>query len=163
MNTDPEIRKDVFTWFGGAAYAVQCFEVELCTLLLLVRRLKNPSTTPQQLEDLDTKLSKKTLGRLLLELGKHLTVHPDFQAMLNSYLDRRNYLMHRFFFDHALDLLSSTGCQMMVSELRDIHASLKEADQIAQAMSANVRKKLGISEDQILALVSAELQRFTNE
>jgi hypothetical protein len=163
MNADPEIRKEVFAWFGGAGYAAQCFEVELCTLLLLVRRLKDPSATRQHLEDLDTKLSKRNLGTLLRELAKHLTIRPDFQAMLDGYLDRRNYLMHRFFFDHASDLLSAAGCQKMISELKGIHASLNEADQIAQAMSANIRKALGMSEDQVQALVSTELHWMTND
>lgn len=163
MSADPEIKKEVFAWFGGAAYAAQCFEVELCTLLLLVHRLKNSSATPQQLDDLDTKLSKRNLGTLLRELAKHLTIHPDFQALLDNYLDRRNYLMHRFFFDHASDLLSPAGCQKMISELRDIHASLNEADQIAQVMSANIRKTLGMSQDQIQALLTAELHRITDD
>jgi len=163
MTDDSGIRKDVFAWFGAAAYAAQCFEVELCILLLLVRRLKNPSATPQELDELNDRLSKKTLGALLRKLGKHLEIHPDFKAMLDGYLDKRNYLMHHFFSDHSTYLLTRNGCQKMIDELKEYHTALKEADSIAQTMSKNMRKHLGISEDDIQALVQTKLHGFVDE
>jgi len=51
----------------------------------------------------------------------------------------------------------------MVDEPKDHQAALKEADSIAQAMSKNVRMHLGISEDEIQALVGSELHGFVNE
>lgn len=38
------------------------------------------------------------------------------------------------------------------------HSSINEADQTAQVMSLKIRKALGISEDQIQALLRAELR-----
>ncbi len=163
MNDESEVRKDVFAWFGSTAYAAQCFEVELCILLLLVRRLNEPSITPEELEIVDTKLSRGTLGTLLRELKKHLVIHPDFQKMLDGYLDKRNFLMHYFFFDHAGDLLAPDGCKKMIEQLKDHYASLKEADAIAQSMSRNMRKHLGISEEEVQALTEANIRNFLND
>ena len=163
MSAHRKTRKEVFAWFGGAVYAAQCFEVELCILLLIVRRLQAPSCTEQELEELDSKLSKKTMGALLRELGKHLTIHPDFQAMLDAYVDRRNYLMHHFFSDHSADLLTKRGCLNLIKELQDHYSTLKEADEIAQAMSKHMRKQLGIPEAELQALVDAELHRLSDE
>ncbi|MFY9270466.1 MAG: hypothetical protein WAO55_12060 [Candidatus Manganitrophaceae bacterium] len=163
MMDGSELRKEVFAWFGGAAYAAQRFEVELCILLLLTHRLKNPSLTPEQMDHIDTKLSKKTLGILLSELKKHTVIHPNFQMILDSYLARRNYLMHHFFFDHGQDLLSRDGCDKMTEELKGIYALLKEADEMAKTMSRNVRKYFGISETEIQLLTKAHLKEFSDE
>jgi hypothetical protein len=70
--------------------------------------------------------------------------------------------MHHFFSDHSADLLTREGCQRMIDELKDHYASLKEADSIAQTISRILRKDLGISEDEIQALVDAELHSFVN-
>jgi hypothetical protein len=163
MTDKSELRKEVFAWFGSAAYAAQCFEVELCILFLLTHRLNNPELTPEQMDRIDTKLSGKTLGTLLSDLRKHLVIHPDFQTILDSYLTKRNYLMHHFFFDHGKDLLSREGCNKMIEELTALHASLKEADEIVQTMSQNVRKHLGISESEIQSLTEAHIKKFTDD
>ena len=163
MTDKSELRKEIFAWFGGAAYAAQCFEVELCILILLTHRLRTPQLTPEQLDEIDMKLSKGTLGNLLSELKRHLVIHPDFQAMLDGYLSKRNYLMHHFFLHHDKDLLSRKGCEKMIEELKDLHSSLKEADGIAQTISRNVRKHLGISEAEIQVLTEADIKAFTDE
>ena len=163
MMNKSEFRKEVFAWFGSAAYAAQCFEVELCILILLTHRLRTPQLTPEQLGEIDIKLSKNTLGGLLSELKKHLIIHPDFKTMLDGYLSKRNYLMHQFFFHHGGDLLSRKGCEKMIEELKNLYSSLKEADEIAQTMSRNVRKHLGISEANIQVLTEKHIKKFADE
>ncbi len=156
MTNDDELRKDVFAWYGGAAYAAQLFEQELIILLILTARLENRALPSNTIEDLDEWLSKKTLGGLLRELKKKFTLAPDFERLLNEYLEKRNFLAHRFFVDHATDLLSRSGCERLVEELKGLSSDLREADLIAQTMSRNVRAALGISE----AALDAEVKRY---
>lgn len=157
MTDDVEHRKEVFAWFGGAAYHAQCFEVELQSLLLLTYRLNHPTASVTDLDGVDMSLSRKNLGSLLRELAKHFTLHPEFSNLLNTYCDKRNYLMHRFFFDNAGKLLSSPGCEVMVTELKQLSEVFREADAIAQEMSKRMRALAGWSEEQIEKLVRAEL------
>ncbi len=157
MTEESELRKEVFAWFGGAAYAAQCFEYELCILILLHHRLTNPNLTIDELDHIDLKLSRKTLGALLRELKSYLVIRPEFEKMLNEYLDKRNFLMHHFFSEHAHNLQSPAGCQKMIKELQATYNSLKEADAIAQEMSRNVRKHLGISEQEVEAWIQAHM------
>mgnify|MGYP004709204545 CR=1 FL=1 len=89
-----KIRKEVFAWYGGAAFAAQCFEVELVTLLLGIRRLNNPKLSSKDLDSIDIELSKKNLGQLYIELKKHVTISLQFGDLLKTYKDRRNYLVH---------------------------------------------------------------------
>ncbi|HWO56594.1 MAG TPA: hypothetical protein VNN55_03400 [bacterium] len=159
MMDDVERRKEVFAWFGGAAYRAQCFEVELQSLLLLTYRLNHPSAPVSELDDVDMRLSSKNLGGLLRELGKHFTVHPEVSDLLNTYRDKRNYLMHRFFFDNARKLLSPPGCDAMVDELKDLSRVFQEADAIAREMSKRLRALVGWSEEEIEALVRAEIRK----
>ena len=159
MMDDVGRRKEVFAWFGGAAYHAQCFEVELQSLLLLTYRLNHPSAPMSDLDDVDMRLSSKNLGGLLQELGKRFTLHPEFSDLLNTYREKRNYLMHRFFFDNARKLLSPPGCDEMVDELKDLSQTFQEADAIAQEMSKRLRAMAGWSDEEIEALVRAELRR----
>lgn len=147
--SDAEGRKEVFAWFGGAAYQAQCFEVELHTLLLFVHQLKSSTMTTDGLKQIDTKLSKKNLGFLIQELKRNGEMHPDFEMLLNEYREKRNYLMHTFFFENSLKLLSKEGCEVMVEELQGIANSLREADEIATLMSKNVRELLGLDEQSV--------------
>jgi hypothetical protein len=156
---DVELRKEVFAWYGGAAYAAQCFEVELTILLLLAHRLRHPSASSNDLDTAEVKLSKLTLGHLLVELKKQFAVHPDFEKLLTQYLQTRNYLTHRFFFENGLKLMSPDGCRSMITELKQIEASMREANGIAETMSRNLRKILGIPEDLLQAQVEATLRK----
>ncbi|MFQ5741473.1 MAG: hypothetical protein ACE5JX_20950 [Acidobacteriota bacterium] len=154
--SEDETRKDVFAWFGSAYYAAQCFEVELCILLILAHRLREPTLSVEALDEIDRKLSQRTLGFLIRELPKHFEMQPEFEVLLGSYLEKRNFLAHRFFYERASSLLTAGGSEAMVEELRDLYTSFKEADEIARIMSARCRRILGISEE----LVQEELDRF---
>lgn len=155
---DVGLRKEVFAWYGGAAYAAQCFEVELTTLLLLAYRLQHPSALSNDLDTIEVKLSKLALGQLLVELKKQCAVRPEFEKLLTQYLQTRNYLTHRFFFENGLKLMSREGCGSMLAELKQIEASMREANGIAETMSRNLRKVLGISEEVLQAQVQTALR-----
>jgi len=103
-------RKEVFAWFGGAAYYAQCFEVEIQSILLLTYHLNHPTALVSELDAVDLRLSSKNLGWLLQELERRFTLHPGFLKLLTTYREKRNYLMHRFFFENARALLSPQGC-----------------------------------------------------
>ncbi len=158
MNQDEEIRKDVFAWFGSAAYAAQLFEVELVILLIGQARLADPNCSIEKLDDLDISLSKKTLGQLLNEMKKHFTVSKEFEEILIEYRDKRNYLAHHFFSKNGEKLLSISGCKEMTTELQEIYDSLREADKIVTKMSENVRTASGINEEDFQKYVSEQIK-----
>lgn len=158
-----ERRKDVFAWFGGAAYGAQCFEVELQSLLLLTYRLDHLAAPIAELDEVDLRLSSKNLGRLIRELEKRFVVHPEFSALLGTYREKRNYLMHRFFFENATKLLTSSGCNAMIEELKELTQLFREADEIAKRISKRLQAVAGWSEEQIETLVRAELKKASTE
>ncbi len=161
MRSKPGTRKEVFAWFGAAAYQAQCFEVELGILLLFMQRAQNPKVTLAEVEALDARLTESNLAFLLRELKKGMWLHPEFEGLLDQYRKKRNYLMHRFFSAHSFDFATEAGCTKMIAELRELHATLKEADEIAQTMSKKTRQHLNWSEEKLEAFYRATLKRET--
>ncbi|MGB9619227.1 MAG: hypothetical protein ACPL7K_02305, partial [Armatimonadota bacterium] len=156
-------RKEVFAWFGGAAYHAQCFEVELQSLLLLTHRLDHPEAPISELDRVDMQLSSKNLGCLIRELEKRFVLRPEFSALLKTYREKRNYLMHRFFFENASKLLTPRGGDAMVKELKELSRIFREADAIAQGISKRLRGAAGWSEEEIEALVRVQLKKLSGE
>jgi ERCC4-type nuclease len=145
---------ELFAWYGAAMYAAQLFEVELVTLLLNVQRLADSEVTLEKLNKMDDALSRKTLGALLNELKKRTSLHPDFEQLLMSYRDKRNYLAHGFFFENAQKMSNLEGFKKLTKELQQTERQLREADAIAMKMSENVRREIGIPEHEFNAYVS---------
>jgi len=157
LSTDEELRKDVFAWYGSAAYAAQLFEVELVILMLCHEKLIKPDTTNESIDNLDSRLSRKTMGQLLHELKKRFSISPDFEVLLLSYRDKRNYLAHEFFSENGKNLTSVEGCNKMLVELQGIYESLNEADAIVSKMTENIRKAQGIDEEKFMQFIRDEM------
>ncbi|ASF49140.1 hypothetical protein [Methylophaga nitratireducenticrescens] len=155
---DIELRKEMFAWYGAAMYAAQLFEVELVTLLLGLKRLRDPDTDLDEYDDLDALLSRKTLGALLKELEKHCVLELEFKDMLIGYRDQRNFLAHEFFYARANDMRSREGFERLTEELQEVEHQLRTADQITMKMSENVRKSSGINEESFQAYVQSQLK-----
>ena len=160
MNKDAELRKDVFAWYGSAAYAAQLFEVELVTLMLCHEKKEKPEISVADIDDLDSKLSKKTMGQLIHDLNKRFTLTDRFKNTLIGYRDQRNYLAHEFFYSNGSKLLSPKGCQELIQELQSKYANLKEADRVMSEMSSTVRKESGINEQEFMLYVNQELDKI---
>ena len=154
-----EQRKEIFAWFGAAVYYVQCFEVELTILLCYCAIFKDKNLAPENMEEIDTKLSKKTLGFLIKELKKHLEIAPELENLLNKYLQKRNYLIHHYFYENSMRMLSCSARGKMLNELKSLSNTFKEANLIAEKMSKNLRKILGIDEGKIQTMVSRFIEK----
>lgn len=151
---DEALRKEVFAWYGGAAYSAGLVEAEMIILLLLFDKLRGGESaiSPEAYEDLDRQLSKKTLGSLLREFRKHVDIAPEFDDLLNDYLATRNHLIHGFWPSHGESLLSRKGCDAMISELQHISTKMSEANRIIEAISDKVFRRLGFNREQLVSL-----------
>lgn len=64
----------VFACFGSAAQRAQHFEAALAEFLLEYNKLTRRTIMPEEFEQLDQKLQKRTLGALLREFSKHVRI-----------------------------------------------------------------------------------------
>jgi hypothetical protein len=125
----------VFACFGSAAQNAQEFEAALAKFLSEYNRLSKRTLALQDLEGLDHKLQKKTLGMLLREFSKHVKISdPKVGAFLEMALTKRNFLMHHFFREKRFTLRSQEDRMELISELVGIERLLSQAATLIRAM-----------------------------
>ncbi len=147
----------VFMAFGQVAYAIQIFEADLVTLLIILKRISQMEwqlkTSPESFlsrelvatwwrregERIQSKLVNQTLGQLLKNELKQCredfqnvsanVVPVDILDTINGLLDtlpfvawegaleRRNYLVHSFFYDGDDQLTCAKGCRTLLEVL----------------------------------------------
>lgn len=139
-------RHELYAKYGIAAEAAQLFETELGTLLLCLQALENdwhvlPDGTAAQ--KVLEKIDRSTLGRLLNDLKKYITIEGDLEAMFASALKARNRLMHGFFERHNFRIQTDDGRKTMIADLESIHGECFEgwraAGELTTIITAVVR------------------------
>ncbi|HJP93532.1 MAG TPA: hypothetical protein VJ875_16350 [Pyrinomonadaceae bacterium] len=125
----------VFACFGSAAQHAQHFEAALAGFLSDYNKLTKQGSSTQEFEELDQKLQKKTLGTLLREFSKYVTIQdPNVVGFLEMALEKRNFLMHHFFRQREGKLRLERDRMELLSELTAIDNILDQAATITRAM-----------------------------
>lgn len=139
-------RQELYAKYGIAAEAAQLFETELSTLLLALRGLENdwhlvPDGAAAR-EVLDS-IDRSTLGRVLNDLKRHITIEGNLEEAFSSALKARNRLMHGFFERHNFKIQTEDGRREMIADLDGLHGELfaawRAADKLTTIISAVVR------------------------
>jgi len=133
----------VFACFGSAAQHAQHFEVALAEFLLDYNKISERAVTLEQLEALDQQLRKRTLGTLLREFSKYVTIEdPKIVGFLEIALEKRNFLMHHFFREREGKLRLKKDRMDLLSELTGIDRMLEEAATIIRGMRIAVSRAI---------------------
>jgi hypothetical protein len=165
-NTEEEQFKDVYAYFGLAAYYAQSFETSLELLLFLHHRHCNSPLTQRDLDVFNTSLEKKTLGKLINDLrdtSPFINISHDIDEILDTARKNRNFLIHDFFKQRSVLFMSEGGRERMIAELVEIGNSLKLADTVIVPIYTLLSKAMGITEEMIeteMAKWKAEANSF---
>lgn len=125
----------VFACFGSAAQHGQFFEAALSEFLKVYNQICVKSLSLADLETVGSKLQKKTIGQLLTQFRKHVTVNStDVSDCLNNALIQRNFLIHEFFLQRDQNFATEKGRMAMLSELVSIENNLKKATDMINGM-----------------------------
>jgi leucyl-tRNA synthetase len=167
---DPEI-KEVFAWFGRAIYMANVVEVELAHTLLqidfmtkvrdnFVRSKAKNFDRKKYEKDFDNFLKEqfsKTMGDLKKEVAKVSDFDEKLKERISAATTRRNFLAHYYWRERNERLITEDGRKEMIDELsRDVCVFERLAHDILEATKP-VRKKLGIREATLNALVEKRL------
>lgn len=149
--------RQVFAYFGRAAYAASCVEHGLTIALMqaelmsqVIGRARRQRTGPTRaqweamFDDYMAKHDLLPLGTLISRFRSVVKAGPDLDALLDETLRRRNYLAHGFFREKAVDFAHSAGRVEMIEELDRDHDLFTRTDHAVQAAVAHVIPKLGI-------------------
>jgi len=132
-------RDQLYAKFGITAEAAQLFEVELGTLILCAKGLKNGWHVFPDAEAAQSALNqidRSTLGNLFSSLKACVEINEDISSRFVSAVRARNRLNHGFFERHHLKIQTDEGRDAMIADLENLHDELFNAWQIASAMTA---------------------------
>jgi hypothetical protein len=160
LDAEDEEYRDVFTRFGLAAYRVQCLETLLISFLLLDARLNGTAPTVADVEALEVFLQKKkTLGVLISDLRKRVSLPARAEEIMGLAVDKRNFLIHHFFRERAFEFATDAGRKRMLDELRETQAVVYLAEGAAKDLCLALAKVIGLTPEHI----EAEVERLRQE
>ena len=135
LNSEEGQLNAVFACFGSAAKDGQLFEASLSEFLLTYNRLLKKSLPLADLEAVETELNKKTMGVLLTDFQKHVKINDaSVIASLSDALQKRNFLIHRYFRERQNKFGDEQGRLEMLAELVAIGQLLGRAEVLMTAM-----------------------------
>src|SRR4051794_27853457 len=101
--------------FGLAAARASLFEMVLVSILLAIKKGKGEITTPEEFEQFQEQLQKKTtFGILIKDVKAVVPITPDAETVVTEALNRRNFLMHHFFRDRAFAFSTAEGRKQLI-------------------------------------------------
>lgn len=89
--------KEVYAFFGLAAYCAQVFEHVALNLALVLRLPGINAVSQDLLDDLYNSLGKQILGRLFHAAKKEVEIPESDAAYIEEAVELRNILVHHFF------------------------------------------------------------------
>ena|ERR1700674_4132053 len=147
--------------FGRTAEMAQVMELEAGNLALSFAAFAfDPSKITDDerclLRAIVDDVNSRTFGNLLKQIRKIGGVDEGIQRIVDEALEKRNYLVHKFFRSHNLRINSEEGRKEMIADLGAIHESLSRAHAVLTGMTHTLNQAFGrpnISEHEAVELV----------
>src|SRR5690554_4350790 len=91
--------KTIYAYFGLAVYFGQILEETFSTMMWTDGIFKNKVKTNKEVREIIDAVenSRKTMGRLITDVKKAYNLSEDLIKELKDVLDKRNYLVHKYF------------------------------------------------------------------
>lgn len=141
--------KEVYTQFGLVMYQVQCFERTLAILLITAYAPDLQKITRSQYEELLGRYFQRTLGNLINQLREFVTISRQLETTLSRALQKRNWLVHHYFWERAITFMREDGRESMIEELRGIAQFFEDIDSKLTTIVEEWARKQGITEEAI--------------
>lgn len=162
MNESPKHGiDDLYAKFGRTAEMAQVMELEAGNLALsyvLIAFDVNNLTNDQKLflKSLSEDIDRRTFGNLINILKKSMNIDQTIKDKIDTALEKRNYLTHRFFRTHNFAIHSAEGRAKMIEELSDLYEAFSIAHTILNGMTHTLNELFGnpnITEEQAKKLL----------
>jgi hypothetical protein len=164
---DPDEQiKEVYARFGLAVYFAQVLEHGLVNALVILDLIPNRRHLASSRErwgaDVDAFMDRNfeaTMGRLMSKLHECAQVAPDLEKLLMDALQTRNWLVHDYFRERAVEFMSGNGREQMLREIDDCRERLAAADRRLEEVTTPLREQAGITSE----VLKREYQRLIVE
>lgn len=141
--------REVFAFFGLAYYQAAVLEHGVLNLAVALHAKRVPGITADDVEKLYASFDKSTFGQVINTAKARFDIPPVLEADLALALEKRNYLAHRFFVDHAIDFMTSSGKRKMIDGLIDMLEHLQSIDTRMDDIWMGAWDSLGITKEWI--------------
>ena len=153
---DYEDPKEIYAFFGLTFYKANVLEHGVLNLTVALQAKNVPGVTVGDVNNLYESFDNQTFGRVISVAKKHFNFSDSFSDDLNIALNQRNYLAHRFFIDHDIDMLTDSGRRDMIDELIEILKHLRKVDSEMDEKWLSAWEYLGITKEWI----EKEMQKY---
>ena len=104
-----------------------------------------------------------TFGSLLNELSLFLDINEESVTVLKNSLNKRNYLIHRFFYEKAYDFVSSQGMDEMIDELRQLIDLFTLSTTMLEALTSKLIKIVNIDSNILKKVIRDIIEENVNK
>ena len=150
MTEDDHVR-DTYAYYGLAMYAAQVLEHGLVNAMVAARLPERRTITRGEIDNFMDRQFEKTLGQLLRELERYVTVPADLSARLSEALSKRNWLAHDCFRERATTFITQAGRDSMIREFQAVQHLFECADHQLSELVRPIREKHGVTNEAIAA------------
>jgi hypothetical protein len=154
--------KEVYAFFGLASYYAQVLEKSI-TIMVVAFRCKGLRITRSEFDALYAESNKKTFGQLLIRARKFISISDDTDSLLDEALLKRNWLMHHYFADRAVQFEMESGRRQMISELQSLIRIFAEADHAIDPIYHPVLEEFGVTEERVKQLIENMIDEYSKE
>lgn len=157
--------KLVYAYFGLAIYFSQLLEETFSIMLWTNRIFKKQAKSSEEINDIIDSIenSKKTMGNLLNEVKQNYGLSEAHIKHLEDILNRRNYLIHKYFRVEIHKFYSHVGRKEMIKYFCDFIDQSGEIDEQLNQYFLSYKLRLGFTDERIAEMVNEmkekELQR----
>jgi len=158
--------KLILAYFGLAVYFTQVLEETFSIMLWTNYIFDGKNKTKEKVNKIIHSLeNKKTMGTFINEIKQTYSLSETITIDLKTILEKRNYLVHKYFKDEIQKTYSDLGRREMLEYFGTFIDDIKKVDKELNEYYSNHTKKMGLTDEKIEKLVSemknSELERET--
>ncbi|MDD5158578.1 MAG: hypothetical protein PHI47_00905 [Sulfuricurvum sp.] len=147
--------KLIYAYFGLAVYIGQCLEETFSMMLFTDRIIKNKVKTNKEVNEIIDLIdsSKKTMGAFINEVKQSYLLSDELRDKLAEILERRNYLVHKYFKSEIQKFASELGQKEMLNYFSNFIDDSKNIDNELKPYYSEHLKYLGITEEMVNKMI----------
>lgn len=146
----------IYSYFGLSIYFAQVLEETFSIMLWTDRIFKKKVKTNREVREIIDAIenSKKTMGVFITEVKNSYKLEDETILKLKDVLEKRNYIVHKFFKIEIQKCYSELGRKEILKYLGDFIDLTKEVDANLNKYYRKYTDSLGFTEEKIQELVS---------
>ena len=141
--------KEIYAFFGLTYYQAAVLEHGVLNLAVAMLAKNISGITADDVDKLYESFDEKTFGHVINAAKAKFAVSSDLETDLAIALKQRNYLAHRFFVVHDIDLMVPSGRREMIDELIEILEHLRSVDTRMDALWMTAWESFGVTKEWI--------------